>query len=254
MMDLTSVRKAYRIYAPVYDYVFGRIVNEGRRLAISRFPQNPGDRILETGVGTGLSLPFYQQHVEVTGVDVSPEMLQKARKRFQTSKHPHVKELLEMDAQDLSFPDNSFHGAVAMYVASVIPDPRAMMLEMFRVTEPGSPVLVVNHFASQKPLLRTMENRLAPFSRKLGFQPDFSLERFVEVIGFGPNRVTTVNVGGYWKLLEFTTPAAPISHRGNGQHGTRQNGNADDRKASGVNHVSGPESSSGPEQDFNRAR
>lgn len=254
MMDLISVRKAYRFYAPVYDYVFGRIVNEGRRLAISRFPQNPGDRILETGVGTGLSLPFYRPHVEVTGVDVSPEMLQKARRRFQTPKHPHVKELLEMDAQELTFPDNFFHGAVAMYVASVIPDPRAMMLEMFRVTEPGSPVLVVNHFASQKPILRTMENRLAPFSRKLGFQPDFSLEHFVGVIGFGPNRVTTVNVGGYWKLLEFTTPAAPIAHGGNGKNGFRQNGGSPDREVSGVGGGSGPKSLRGPEQGFERAR
>lgn len=227
MMDLISVRKAYRFYAPVYDYVFGRIVNEGRRLAISRFAQNPGDRILETGVGTGLSLPFYKPHVEVTGVDVSPEMLDKARRRFQTAEHPHVKELLEMDAQELAFADDSFDGSVAMYVASVIPDPRAMMLEMFRVTRPGSPVLVVNHFASQKPLLRTMENRLAPFSRKLGFQPDFSLERFVDLLGFGPNRVTTVNVGGYWKLLEFTTPAAPV---GNGHANSKGHAGANERR------------------------
>lgn len=224
MMDLISVRKAYRFYAPVYDYVFGRIVNEGRRLAVSRFNQNPGDKILETGVGTGLSLPFYKPHVEVTGVDVSPEMLEKARRRFQTPRHPHVKALLEMDAQELEFPDNFFQGAVAMYVASVVPDPRAMMLEMFRVTEPGSPVLVVNHFASQKPILKTMESRLAPFSRKLGFQPDFSLEHFVDLLGFGPDKVTTVNVGGYWKLLEFRTPESP-RHNGHGKHSTgNQNG------------------------------
>jgi phosphatidylethanolamine/phosphatidyl-N-methylethanolamine N-methyltransferase len=220
MMDLISVRKAYRFYAPVYDYVFGRIVNEGRRLAVSRFQQHPGDKILETGVGTGLSLPFYKPHVEVTGVDVSPEMLEKARRRFQNQKHPQVRELLEMDAQQLAFPNGTFQGAVAMYVASVVPDPRAMMLEMFRVTEPGAPVLVVNHFASSKPLLRTMETRLAPYSRKLGFKPDFSLEHFVDVLGFEPERVTTVNVGGYWKLLEFRAPAKvpadDAGHSGNG--------------------------------------
>lgn len=206
MMDLISVRKAYRFYAPVYDYVFGSIVSEGRRLAVSRFRQEPGDHILETGVGTGLSLPYYKQHVKVTGVDVSPEMLERARRRFQCPDHPQVHALLEMDAQELNFADNQFQGAVAMYVASVIPDPRAMMREMFRVTEPGSPVLVVNHFASSKPLLRSVESRLAPFSKKLGFQPDFSLEHFVEILGFEPEKVTAVNVGGYWKLLEFRTP------------------------------------------------
>jgi phosphatidylethanolamine/phosphatidyl-N-methylethanolamine N-methyltransferase len=138
-----------------------------------------------------------------------------------------------------------------MYVASVIPDPRAMMLEMFRVTEPGSPVLVVNHFASQKPLLRTVETRLAPFSRKLGFQPDFSLERFVDVIGFGPNQVTTVNIGGYWKLLEFTTPATPTSQGKSKENGTRRNGSAHDQPASAGNGVSEPAPRRGP-QGFER--
>ncbi len=228
MMDLISVRKAYRFYAPVYDYVFGRIVNEGRRLAVSRFKQEPGDRILETGVGTGLSLPFYKPHVHVTGVDVSPEMLERARRRFHTPRHPQVHALLEMDAQEMDFPDHRFQGAVAMYVASVVPDPRAMMREMFRVTEPGAPVLVVNHFASSKPFLRTMESRLAPFSRRLGFQPDFSLDHFVEILGFEPEKVTTVNVGGYWKLLEFRTPAKVTGtngdHPGSNGHKAGMNG------------------------------
>lgn len=206
MMDLVSVRKAYRFYAPVYDYVFGAIVSEGRRLAVSRFEQAPGDRILEAGVGTGLSLPYYKKHVRVTGVDVSPEMLERARKRFQTPTHPQVEALLEMDVQNLDFPDNRFQGAVAMYVASVVPDPREMMREMFRVTEENAPVLVVNHFASSKPFLRDVEARLAPFSKKLGFQPDFSLEHFIDLLGFEPERVTTVNIGGYWKLLEFRSP------------------------------------------------
>lgn len=217
MMDLISVRRAYRFYAPIYDYVFGRIVNEGRRLAVSRFQQRPGDQILEAGVGTGLSLPLYQPHVKVTGIDVSPEMLEKARRRFQRPDYPHVHALLEMDAQELNFPDDRFQGAVAMYVASVVPDPRAMMREMFRVTEVGAPVLVVNHFATDRPLLRTVESKLAPFSRKLGFQPDFSLDRFIDLLGFEPAKVTTVNVGGYWKLLEFRTPAkSGLSGNGTG--------------------------------------
>lgn len=213
-MDISSVRKAYRFYAPIYDYIFGQIVNEGRRLAVSRFRQAPGDRILETGVGTGLSLGFYKSHVSVVGVDVSPEMLEKARRRYQKPKYPQVEALLEMDVQKMDFPDNSFQGAVAMYVASVVPDPKAMMREIFRVTEPGAPVLVVNHFASSRPVLRKLELRLAPFSRKLGFRPDFSLDRFVGEIGISPDRVTPVNIGGYWKLLEFQSPDKKARHNG----------------------------------------
>lgn len=228
-MDIPSVRRAYRFYAPIYDFVFGPIVNEGRRLAVSRFPQQPGDRILETGVGTGLSLSFYQPHVSVTGIDVSPEMLEKARRHFLRPRYPQVQDLLEMDVQKMAFPDNSFQGAVAMYVASVVPDPRAMMREMFRVTEPGSPVLVVNHFASSKMVLRRMESCFAPFSRRLGFRPDFSLEYFVEVLGMEPEKVTRVNVGGYWKLLEFRSP--PKKAGQNGTHG----GSRSDRENFGNN-------------------
>jgi len=210
-MDLGSVRKAYRFYAPVYNYVFGRIVDEGRREAVSRFRQEAGDRILEIGVGTGLSLPFYDPGVEVTGVDVSTEMLEIARRRYLGPKYPHVRALMEMDAQDLDFPDDYFQGTVAMYVASVVPDPERMMREMFRVTRPGAPVLVVNHFASRKSILRRMESGLAPFSSKLGFRPDFCLDRFVELAGSEPVRITRVNVGKYWRLLEFRAPDNPVA-------------------------------------------
>lgn len=205
-MDLRSIRRTYRVYAPVYKYIFGGIVEEGRRAAVNALPQEPGDRILEIGVGTGLSLPLYQWEVEVAGIDVSPEMLAIARKRYLGPEFPHVRELVEMDAQQLEYPDESFSGSVAMYVASVVPDPVAMMREMFRVTRAGGPVLVVNHFSSSKPVMRQVERRLAPLSKKLGFRPDFSLEQFVDSTGVTPHRVRGVNFRGFWKLLEFRSP------------------------------------------------
>ncbi len=205
-MDIASIRKAYRFYAPVYNYIFGGIVGEGRRKAVETLPRNPGDRILEIGVGTGLSLPLYRPDLEVVGIDVSPEMLAIARKRYPASDFPHVKELLEMDAQNIEYPDNHFTGSVAMYVASVVPDPAAMMREMFRVTKPGGPVLVVNHFTSSKPFMRQVERRMSPLSKKLGFRPDFSMEHFVESTGVRPDQVRGVNFRGFWKLLEFRSP------------------------------------------------
>lgn len=203
-MDLSSVRRAYKFYAPIYDLVFGRIVEDGRRRAVSAFPQNPGDKILEIGVGNGRALRYYQKHVEVTGIDVSPEMLKVARERYLNACFPQVRSLLQMDAQALEFPDNSFDGAVAMYVASVVPDPAAMIREMFRVCRPGAPLVVVNHFASPRGVARRVERGLAPFSRRLGFRPDFCLENFVQTVGCEPSRITRVNLGGYWKLLEFS--------------------------------------------------
>lgn len=205
-MDITSIRRAYRFYAPVYKYIFGGIVGEGRREAVNALPKEPGDRILEIGVGTGLSLPLYQPEVEVAGIDVSPEMLAIARNKYLVPEFPQVHELVEMDAQHLDYPDNHFAGSVAMYVASVVPDPTAMMREMFRVTQPGGPVLVVNHFTSSKPVMRQVERRLAPLSKRLGFRPDFSLENFVECAGVRPDSVRGVNFRGFWKLLEFRSP------------------------------------------------
>jgi len=207
-MDITSIRKTYRFYAPFYKYIFGGIVGEGRREAVNALPREPGDRILEIGVGTGLSLPLYQPEVEVSGIDVSPEMLSIARSKYPSSKFPQVHELLEMDAQSLDFPDNYFAGSVAMYVASVVPDPAVMMREMFRVTKPGGPVLVVNHFTSSRPFMRQVERRLAPLSKKLGFRPDFCLEQFVESTGVPLHGVRDVNFRGFWKLLEFRSPEA----------------------------------------------
>ena len=205
-MDIASIRKTYRFYAPFYNYIFGRIVGEGRREAVNALPRDPGDRILEIGVGTGLSLPLYQPEVEVSGIDVSPEMLSVARSKHPASEYPQVRELLEMDAQNLEYPDDYFAGSVAMYVASVVPDPAMMMREMFRVTRPGGPVLVVNHFTSSKPLMRQVERGLVPLSKKLGFRPDFSLQHFVDNTGVRPESVRGVNFRGFWKLLEFRSP------------------------------------------------
>lgn len=205
-MDIASIRKTYGFYAPIYNYIFGRIVGEGRREAVNALPRQAGDRILEIGVGTGLSLPLYTEDVEVTGIDVSPEMLAIARNKYPRSDYPQVRELLEMDAQKLDYPDNHFAGSVAMYVASVVPDPSAMMREMFRVTRPGGPVLVVNHFTSSRAFMRQVERRLTPLSKKLGFRPDFSLENFLESTGADPDNVRGVNFRGFWKLLEFRSP------------------------------------------------
>ncbi len=207
-MDIPSIRKTYRFYAPFYNYIFGQIVAEGRREAVNALPRHSGDRILEIGVGTGLSLPLYPPEVEVTGIDVSPEMLSVARSKYPRSKFPQVRELLEMDAQKLEYPDNHFAGSVAMYVASVVPDPAAMMREMFRVTQPGGPVLVVNHFTSSKAIMRKVERRLTPLSKKLGFRPDFSLEHFLRCTGTRPESLRGVNFRGFWKLLEFRSPGA----------------------------------------------
>ena len=220
-MDLESIKKSYRFYAPFYNLVFGHRINSGRRKVVGLMDQKPGLRILEIGVGTGLSLPFYSRDVEVTGIDVSSEMLEKARRKFPKDKCPHIKDLLEMDAQELTFEDGSFDVVVAMLVVSVVPDPEKMMAEMARVCVPGGKIIVLNHFASEKGPMKRVENFIAPLSRKIGFRPDFCLKNFLSLTDRRLDGVHKGAIKGMWKMLEFTNePASSLRNGRNGHNGS----------------------------------
>ncbi len=178
-IDESAVLDAYRRWAPVYDYTFGLVARESRRHAVQVLNQSHG-RVLEVGVGTGLSLPDYERHLEVVGIDLSPEMLEKARERVDQERLNHVTGLHEMDASDLQFPDGSFDTVVAMFVMTVVPDPEKVMRELARVVKPGGEVLLVNHFSQREGLRAWVERRMAPFADKIGWRSVFDLSR-VEV-------------------------------------------------------------------------
>ena len=133
--------------------------------------------VLEVGVGTGLTLPHYRRDHDVTGIDVSPEMLAAAERRVKELGLGQVTALTEMDATKLEFADESFDVVVAAYVMSVVPDPRAVMGEIERVCRPGGDVVIVNHFAAEGGLRLFFEKRLAPLANILGWEPDFSIDR-----------------------------------------------------------------------------
>ena len=175
-IDESAVLDAYRRWAPVYDYTFGLVAREGRRHSVEVINSSRG-RVLEVGVGTGLSLPEYEKHLEVVGIDLSPEMLERARERVDEEALNHVTGLHEMDAGDLKFPDSSFDTVVAMYVMTVVPEPEAVMRELSRVTKPGGSVLLVNHFSQREGVRGWVERRMAPFADKLGWRPVFDVER-----------------------------------------------------------------------------
>jgi len=175
-IDESSVLDAYRRWAPVYDHTFGLVAREGRRHAVEVLNQREG-RILEVGVGTGLSLPGYEKHLEVVGIDLSPEMLEKARERVAEKELDHVTGLHEMDASDLKFPDSSFDTVVAMFVMTVVPEPEAVMRELARVTKPGGEVMLVNHFSQTEGVRGWVERRMAPFADRIGWRSVFDLER-----------------------------------------------------------------------------
>ncbi|MCP5367055.1 MAG: methyltransferase domain-containing protein [Hyphomicrobiales bacterium] len=175
-MELAAVKRAYRRYAPVYDVVFGLVLRAGRKRATARANALPGTRVLEVGVGTGLSLADYRGDKRIVGIDVSAEMLDRARHRINGHRAPQVEALLEMDAEHLTFDNDSFDIVVAMYVASVVPSPARLMGEMRRVCRPGGDIFVVNHFARDGGLRGRVERLLAPLSTRLGWHPDFTLD------------------------------------------------------------------------------
>ena len=175
-IDEEAIRSAYRRWAPVYDHTFGRVAAEGRKHAVEFINQGTG-RVLEVGVGTGLSLPSYARRREIVGIDLSPEMLEKARERVAEERLTNVTALLEMDASELDFDDAAFDTVVAMYVMTVVPDPEKVMRELSRVCRPGGDVIIVNHFSAEEGMRGWVERRMAPFADMLGWRPVFDVDR-----------------------------------------------------------------------------
>jgi phosphatidylethanolamine/phosphatidyl-N-methylethanolamine N-methyltransferase len=175
-IDEDAIRSAYRRWAPIYDNTFGRVAAEGRKHAVEFINRTRG-RVLEVGVGTGLSLPAYARHLEIVGIDLSPEMLEKARDRVAEERLTNVTALLEMDASELAFENASFDTVVAMYVMTVVPDPEKVMRELARVCRPGGDVIIVNHFSAEEGMRGWVERRMAPFADMLGWRPVFDVDR-----------------------------------------------------------------------------
>jgi phosphatidylethanolamine/phosphatidyl-N-methylethanolamine N-methyltransferase len=175
-LDKDTVAKAYARWAPVYDFVFGAVFERGRKASIAA-AERIGGRILEVGVGTGLSLPDYAWTNRLTGVDLSAPMLRKARARVAEHRLTNVDGLAVMDAQHLGFQDGAFDVVVAQYVITAVPDPEATLDEFARVLKPGGEIVLVNHLGAETGPRAAFERAFAPLARRLGWRPEFRWER-----------------------------------------------------------------------------
>ena len=200
-MDLRDTIRTYGFLSGSYDFVFGPVFHPGRKEAVRVANDRPAQRILEVGVGTGLSLPHFRPNSQVTGIDISEEMLAKARRRVEREKLDHVQALHVMDAEHLEFEENSFDAVLALYVASVVPSPAQFAAEMRRVCIPGGTIVLVNHFTSENWALRWMERRLAHLARHIGFHADFPLNDFLQDSRLSAREIRPSNLFGYWRLL-----------------------------------------------------
>jgi phosphatidylethanolamine/phosphatidyl-N-methylethanolamine N-methyltransferase len=194
------VAKVYENIAWAYDFTFGPTLHTGRVQAIQRMGIQPRDRVLEVGVGTGINASLYPQDCAVTGIDLSESMLEKARDRVARKGLTNVR-LLEMDAADLKFADNSFDIVYAPYVISVVPDPVAVAREMRRVCRPGGRIVILNHFRGTNRFGAWVDRAIAPFTVHIGFKSDLDLPGFLAQAELKPLSIEKVNVPRIWSLI-----------------------------------------------------
>jgi phosphatidylethanolamine/phosphatidyl-N-methylethanolamine N-methyltransferase len=200
-LEERQVRRAYDFYSPVYDFLFKKIFEPGRIAAIRMLGQAPRGRVLEVGIGTGLNLPFYARDIDLVGVDLSEGMLRKAQEKLGSLRMRRVT-LKVMDAAALDFGDGEFDATLATYVISAVPDPVAVLREMRRVTKPGGTIVILNHFRSQNPVMRRIEDALAPVCAHLGWKTNLALTPLLHTVGLTPEVTRRVNLLRGWHLVK----------------------------------------------------
>ncbi len=213
VMDRDQVAEAYGRWAPVYDLVFGPVFRHGRRAAV-RAAERVGGRVLEVGVGTGLSLADYGKGTRIVGIDISEPMLDRARKRVEARGLHRVEALEVMDAEHLTVPDASFDVVVAQYVVTAIPNPERALDEFVRVVRPGGEIILTTRIGAETGLRGAIEKWLMPLTTRLGFRTEFSWARYERWAGRS-NAVRLLErralppLGHFW-LLRYGRVADPV--------------------------------------------
>jgi len=208
-LDDKSIIKSYKRVSGFYDYTFGQIFRPGQKKLVSMMECTPKDKVLEIGIGTGTSYKYYPMETEVTGIDISPDMLEKAKKNIR--KHNlQNKNVIMMNGEQLKFEDNSFDKVVGMYVVSVTQNPNLLIKEMKRVCKPNGDIYLVNHFSfeTDSKFMKILEKGLMPVSKYLGWRPYFPFSEFNAYAKLNVKSISKVNIFDYWGIIHaINTPA-----------------------------------------------
>jgi phosphatidylethanolamine/phosphatidyl-N-methylethanolamine N-methyltransferase len=200
-IERERIEKAYSSYAGVYDRVFGRVFQDSRETVVRNLKVAPGERVLEVGVGTGLCLPLYPVNCDITAIDLSEPMLEKAAERVKELGLTNVK-LLHMDAGAMTFEDSSFDIVIAAYVVTAVPDYRKLMEEMVRVSRPGARLILLNHFTQDSPIIAAVEKAISPICTRIGFRTDLSVDQVINGWPLIKERDIRVKPFGMWHVVE----------------------------------------------------
>jgi phosphatidylethanolamine/phosphatidyl-N-methylethanolamine N-methyltransferase len=200
MLHVDSIKKIYAGYSNVYDVIFKQFFYPRQRHVINTMNINPGDKVLDVGVGTGLSLSLYPSSCNVTGIDLSAEMLKKAKEKIDKYRFDHI-DLIEMDASNLQFDDNTFDHVIATFVISVVPDPVKVIAEMKRVCKKTGKIVIVNHFQSSNKFVAKIEEFINPICCKIGWRSDLSLDELVSNADLEINYKYKLKKFDLWKVV-----------------------------------------------------
>jgi len=204
-VSVEYVEKVYNRYSSIYDVVFGKVFHSGREMAPVLLDLFPGAQLLEVGVGTGLSFPLLPRNIQITAVDLSQKMLDRAKKRAESLALRNIN-LIKMDATNLKFPDRGFDRVLAAYFVSTVPDPVKVVLEMKRVCKPGGLLVFMNHFQSDNRLTAPFEKAVSPLFYRLGFRTDLNLNRLMEKCGLQIESKEKVGFLGNWTAVRCIVP------------------------------------------------
>ena len=201
--ELESIKKIYAGYSNVYDVLFKRLFQPRIKHAINEMNIMPGDRVLDVGVGTGLSLPLYSRSCRVVGIDLSYAMLTKAKDKIRRNSLKNTS-VLNMNAMSLSFADDSFDKVLISHVVSVVPDPYKLISEVRRVAKKGSNVVIVNHFKSKNAVLKSVERIINPLCKKIGWHNDLCIDEFIGRSGLKVKKTYKLKKTDFWQIIQAT--------------------------------------------------
>lgn len=203
----------YDAWASIYDHSFGQLVKRRQRIAIKELQAKPGDRVLDLGVGTGMTLRHYPEGVQVVGMDLSGGMLDKANQK-KTEDGLNDVELVQGDAMLPPFAPQSFDHILITHVISVVSDPQKLMAWAARLVKPTGRIVLLNHFQSANAFVAKTEAVTNPLFVKIGWRSDLSLDECLPVnaeseVPLYVHERFKLAVADFWQIVVLSPEPAP---------------------------------------------